>query len=63
MESQWKLRQQYDQNLPIECESLQKKNTSVRRKKEIQKSKTVKVIVTDTSRRAKHLRKVISEKL
>ena len=41
LESQWKLRQQLDQNFPLEG----KPNTSVRRKKEIQKSRAVRVTV------------------
>ena len=36
LESQWKLRQQHDQNFPMDGKSYCRTNTSVRRKKEIQ---------------------------
>ena len=48
LESQWKLRQQHDQNFQWR-ESHCKTNTSVRRKKYIQKSRTVKVTLRDPS--------------
>ena len=51
-ESQWKLRQENDQNFPLEA------NASVRRKKEIKKSRTVRVTVRDPSRKVNHLSKV-----
>ena len=37
-------------------------NTSVRRKKEIQKSRTVRIIVWDPSRKVNHLSKVVSDR-
>ena len=46
IESQWKLRQQHDQNFPMERIA----NTSIRRKEEIQKSKTKKFSNTISSR-------------
>ena len=54
LESQWKLRQQHDHNFPwghsngiFHCRI----NTGVRRKKEIQKSRTSKVTVRDPTRK------------
>ena len=41
MESQWKLRQQHDQNFPMEGKPLYRTNTSIRRKKQIQKSRNI----------------------
>ena len=39
IEGQWKLRQQDDQKFPMQGKTLKKTNTSIRRKKEIQKKK------------------------
>ena len=57
-ESQRKLRQQCDQNFPME-ESHCRRNTRIRRKKEIQKSRTVRVTVRDPSRKVNYLSKVV----
>ena len=58
LESQWKLRQQYDQNFPMEGKYC-RTNTSIRKKKEIQKSRTVKATVRGQSRKANCLSKVV----
>ena len=47
LESQWKLKQQHDQNFPVEGKPLYKTNTRIRRNKSIQKSKTVRVTIRD----------------
>ena len=57
-ESQWKQRQQHDQNFQWR-ESHSRTNTIVRRKKEIQKSMIVMVTVRDPIRKVNHLSKVI----
>ena len=58
LESQWKLRQQHIRI--SQCrESHGRTNTSVRRKKEIQKSRTVRVTVRDPSRKVNYLNKVV----
>ena len=57
LESQWKLRKQHDQNFSME-ESCCRTYTSVRRKKEIQKSRTVRVTVRDPSGKVNYLSKV-----
>ena len=57
MESQWKLRQQHDQNFAMEGKSLQN-NTGIQ--KEINpNSRTVRIAVWDLSRKVNHLSKVI----
>ena len=58
MESQWKLRQQHDQNFLMR-ESYCRTNTSIKRKKKIQKSRTMRISVCDPSRKVNHLSKVI----
>ena len=54
MESQWKLRQQHDQNFQWR-ERHCRTNTSARRQKQIQNSRTVKVPVRDWSSKVNHL--------
>ena len=49
MESQWKLRQQHDLNFPMEGKPSIR-NTSIRRKKEIQNSRTMRITIWDLSR-------------
>ena len=56
--SQWKLRQQLDQNVPMEGTKC-RATTSIRTKKQIQKSRAVKVAVRDLRRKVNHLSKVI----
>ena len=58
MESQWKLRQQHDQNFPMGGSHC-RINSSVRRKKQIQKSRTMRITVWNPSRNVDHLSKVI----
>ena len=59
IESQWKLRQPHDQ-MENHCrENHCRTNISARRKKEIQKSWTVKVMVRDASKKVNHLSEVI----
>ena len=58
MESQWKLRQQNDQNFPMEGKHC-RTNTSIRRKKEIQKGEIVRITVWDASRKVNHLSKIV----
>ena len=57
MESQWKLN--YMIRISGWRESHCKTNTSIRRKKEIQKSRTIRITVWDPSRNVNHLSKVI----
>ena len=54
-EIQWKLKQPHDQWM----ENHYRTNTSLRRMKEIQKSRSVRVTVMDPSRKVNHLRRVI----
>ena len=56
MESQWRLKQQHDQNWR---ESHCRTNTSVRRKKLIQKTRTVRITVWDLSGKVNCLSKVL----
>ena len=56
MESQWKLRQQYDQNFNGGKAIVEQ--ILVSRKKEMQKSRTVRITVKDLSRKINHLSKV-----
>ena len=58
LESQWKLRQQHFR-ISQWRESHCRTNTSVRRNKDIQKSRTVRVTVRDPSRKVKYLSKVV----
>ena len=58
MESQWKLRQQHGQNSQWR-ESHYSINTGVRRKKEIQKSRTARITVWYSSMKINNLSKVI----
>ena len=50
MESQWKLRQQHDLDFPMEGKPSIR-NTSIRRKKEIQNSRTMRITIWDLSRK------------
>ena len=61
MESQWKLKKKHDQHFPME-KSHFRTNTSVRRKKEIQKSSTVRITVWDPRRKVNHLSKIIGDR-
>ena len=61
MESQRKLRQQHHQNFLKEG-SHYRTNTSIRRNKWIQKSRTVRIIVWYLSRKANHLSKIVWER-
>ena len=57
----WKFKRNRDSNMIIisQCkESHCRKNTSVRRKKELQKSRTVRITVRDASWKVNHLSKV-----
>ena len=57
-ESQWKLRQQHDQNFPKEGNHC-RANTRVRRRKQIENSRSMSVIVRDSSRNVNNLSKVV----
>ena len=56
MESQWKLRQQHDQNFPMEGKPLQKYQ---HQKKYIQKSRSMRITVWNPSWKINHLGKAI----
>ena len=58
MKSQWKLRQLHGQNFQWR-ESHCRTNSSIIGMREIQKSRTVRITVWDTSRKVNHLSKVI----
>ena len=58
MGNQWKLRQQHKKNFPMEGHHC-RTDTRIRRKKEIQKNRTVRITVWDPSRKVNHLRKVV----
>ena len=57
MENQWKLKQKRDHNFPMEGKPLY--NKYQHQKKQIQKSRTVRITVGDPSRKVNHLSKVI----
>ena len=59
LESQCKLRQQHDQNIPNGGKAIAEQILAIRRKKEIQKCRIVRVTVRDPSRKVNHLIKVI----
>ena len=57
----WKVHENWNNNvrIPLSRESHCRTNTSIKRKKEIQKSRTVRVTVRDPSRKVYHMSRVI----